>query len=325
MIGGEATYRFSTEELPARDRIAVVRESFGRELFRLDIEPLAGDQFFVELTGQTFPGLQIFAASTSPIRCGRTRELATDGDDRLCILQMSGAAGMVSVRGQDVTIGPHEMLALSRADVSDIVFPSQCNFVSMHVPRAALGPLLRNCDDVLMSPIPAQSEARRLLAHFISVTPDPSKMSSDLRRLSVNYIYDLLALALGATEDAAEVAEGRGLRAARLRAIKDDILANLHKPNLTIAAVARRHRVTPRYVQMLFESEGTYSQFVLHERLARARSVLANPAYVTLPIGTIAYDAGFSDLSHFNHGFRRVYGMSPSDVRAAARRRLCAR
>jgi AraC-like DNA-binding protein len=46
--------------------------------------------------------------------------------------------------------------------------------------------------------------------------------------------------------------------------------------------------------------------------------MLTSPRCAELPIGTIAYEAGFGDLSNFNHAFRRAYGMSPSDVRTAA-------
>ena len=114
---------------------------------------------------------------------------------------------------------------------------------------------------------------------------------------------------------------GRGLQAARLRAIKDDVLANLHCLDLTVGAVATRQRMTPRHVQRLFDEDGvTFSQFVREQRLARARRMLASPHCSDRPITTIAFDAGFADLSHFNHAFRRFYGMTPSDVRAAARR-----
>ena len=36
------------------------------------------------------------------------------------------------------------------------------------------------------------------------------------------------------------------------------------------------------------------------------------------PIGAIAFDAGFADLSHFNRSFRRRFGGTPSEVRAQA-------
>jgi AraC-like DNA-binding protein len=35
-------------------------------------------------------------------------------------------------------------------------------------------------------------------------------------------------------------------------------------------------------------------------------------------VSTIAYDAGFGDLSYFNRSFRRVYGLTPRDISEAA-------
>lgn len=111
-------------------------------------------------------------------------------------------------------------------------------------------------------------------------------------------------------------------RAARLRAIKTDVLQALGDHDLTVTAIAARHHVTPRYVQMLFESEGTtYSRFLLLQRLAVAHRMLCDPRFAARTVSAIALEAGFGDLSHFNRDFRRRYGESPSDVRAATPRR----
>jgi AraC-like DNA-binding protein len=50
----------------------------------------------------------------------------------------------------------------------------------------------------------------------------------------------------------------------------------------------------------------------------RAQCALADPRFVGHPISTIAFEAGFGDLSHFNRTFRRRFGMTPSEVRARA-------
>jgi AraC-like DNA-binding protein len=72
---------------------------------------------------------------------------------------------------------------------------------------------------------------------------------------------------------------------------------------------------------MLFEREGTtFSQYVMAQRLAGAHRMLGEAGCAGLTITAIAMEAGFSDLSHFNRAFRRVYGASPSEVRAAARK-----
>ena len=48
--------------------------------------------------------------------------------------------------------------------------------------------------------------------------------------------------------------------------------------------------------------------------------MLIDPRYADRGISAVAYEAGFGDLSYFNRTFRRRYGATPSDVRAAAAR-----
>ena len=86
-------------------------------------------------------------------------------------------------------------------------------------------------------------------------------------------------------------------------------------------AVASRQGISPRYIQKLFDLEGTtFTEFVLRERLSRARRMLADLRLAGRTIANIAYDAGFADLSNFNRSFRQQYGVTPSDVRATAQR-----
>jgi AraC-like DNA-binding protein len=318
MTGGAATFRFCTSELPERGRLAAWRESVGRELLRFEMEPLAGAPLSFDMTARRWTGLRIISVSTSPVRTERTRALLADGDDNLCVL-MPDSPGTFAGLGREVTVGPGEAIVMPRCDVASFVFPSTSRILAAHVPRAEFEPVLRRSDAVLMRPISAQCEALRLLRQLLSAMMNATQPSADLQRMSVNYVYDLLGLAVGAAADTNALAGGRGLPAVRLLAIKDDIFLRLHDPNLTLTAVARRHRISGRYVQMLFESEGTtFSQFVRNERLARVNRMLANPAYAASSISSIAFDVGFVDLSHFNRAFRRAYGMTPSDVRAAA-------
>jgi transcriptional regulator GlxA family with amidase domain len=139
--------------------------------------------------------------------------------------------------------------------------------------------------------------------------------------LLVTHIYDVLAILLGATRDGAALAARRGLPAARLHAIKRDVDNYLADPGaLAISSIASRHRITPRYIQMLFESEGTtFSDYVRNLRLARARQMLGDPRYAAHGVAAVAFACGFSEPSHFGRAFRRRYGATPSDVRASAR------
>jgi len=163
--------------------------------------------------------------------------------------------------------------------------------------------------------------ALQLLTSYVcALARVQSPASPEVSHLVVTHLHDLIALSVGAARDGAAMA-GRSVRAARLQAIKYDIAANLANGSLTVAAVAARHCVTPRYLHKLFEGERTtFTQFILRARLDRAYRMLRDPRFVARSITSIAYDAGFADLSYFNRTFRRRYNAAPSDIRSSAER-----
>ena len=179
--------------------------------------------------------------------------------------------------GREITINPGGAVVLSNAEQNSISIPSPQRLLVLNMRRQVLRPLLHNFDAILARPIPRQVEALRLLSSYIEWLSEATLSAPEVVRLAVAQIYDLAALTMGATRDAAEIAKGRGLRVARLRAIKTDIAERLTSPDLSEETVAMRQRVSPRYVQMLFEQEGiTFSQYVIGQRLVRAYRMLTD-------------------------------------------------
>jgi len=54
---------------------------------------------------------------------------------------------------------------------------------------------------------------------------------------------------------------------------------------------------------------------VMEQRLERAHRLLSDPKLSDRTLTSIAFAAGFNDLSYFNRTFRRRYHATPSDVR----------
>ncbi|MDW4800082.1 helix-turn-helix domain-containing protein [Escherichia coli] len=50
--------------------------------------------------------------------------------------------------------------------------------------------------------------------------------------------------------------------------------------------------------------------------------MLTDPRRSDRSISAVAFEAGFGDLSYFNRTFRRHFGATPSEIRAAARREV---
>jgi AraC-like DNA-binding protein len=225
----------------------------------------------------------------------------------------------VSGRRGDTTLCDGDAMLLSYSVSRTISRPDLVDHRVIRLPRASLAPLVREVDAFVLRPIPRGTGMLGLLRSYIDgVFDDPALQRPDTRQLIVAQLADLVAVTLGATRDAVALAEGGGIRAARLRAIKADIEAHLADAGLSPGAVAKRQRISDSYIRKLFDSEGTsFTQYVLARRLGRARRMLTDPRWAERSIASIAFDAGFGDLSHFNKMFRRLYGATPSDVRRA--------
>jgi AraC-like DNA-binding protein len=130
--------------------------------------------------------------------------------------------------------------------------------------------------------------------------------------------YDLTAQTPGTADNDEEAA--RGSRVARLSAAKAYIAANSSRQGVSVGVVATYLGVTPRSLQRLFEADGTtFSAFLLDRRLTCAYRMLRDPEFSKTPVSSIAYDAGFGDLSYFNRRFRRLFGTTPKALRQADR------
>ena len=221
---------------------------------------------------------------------------------------------------RDVHVREGEAILTAGAEISRTeIFKSR--YITFRLPRKPISALVTDLDDCVARPIRRGTEALRLLVNYASALENTQELAEPaLHRIAVTHIYDLAALALGATRDATEVAKVRGARAARLRAVKVDIVGNLGHVDISVAAVAARHHLPVRSLQRLFEADGvTFTDFVLDTRLARAHRMLIDPRLNSLKISAIASEAGFGDMSYFNQSFRRRYGAKPSDMRAQAR------
>lgn len=314
------SFHFSSDDLRPADRVPFYRDVIGQTVARFDKEPL-GERFSCKARFCRLPNLSISHVASTAVRASRTRAMTEGNSEFILGTHLEGAA-RISHRNREVSIARNSVL-VSTEDPLNIEH-TEGRFVCIGMPRAVLAPMLSNPDAVLMSVIPATIEAFRLLTCYIELLiQDPTLMeTAELRRLAVNHVHDLVALAVGATRDAAEIAAGRGLRAARLRAIKADIGQHL-TGDVTVAALSARHRLSSRYIRKLFEGESTsLSQFVLGQRLTRVHRLLTDPCNAGRTIADIALSAGFGDLSTFNREFRRHFGATPSDVRFGVQGKL---
>jgi AraC-like DNA-binding protein len=310
--GGGASLHFSTRELPHSKRLPALRELFDQSI-RMELDAEAGHA--VDMQMHIAPGLrraQMLSALTA--RVTRPAKRIADGEDTVCLmLKTGGHMALTQGRREGVPqVGDAVLLVYREPALLQFV---DTTYLSVRVPFSALA-TLANVESAAARCIARDTEALSLLRTYVANLPERFD-DPQLCRLAATHVYDLMALAIGATDEGRQIANQRGVRAARLEAIKADLIedATLHLDQL-----AARQGISPRYVQMLFEQQGTtFSVFVLKRRLDAACRMLTSPRYATWSIASIALEAGFSDLSHFNRRFKRRYLMTPTDLRTQGR------
>jgi AraC-like DNA-binding protein len=317
LTGNAGILHVSTAAMLSRDRLPRWREEFGRAFLHIDFEPRNAASFEATATMRAWPGMGAMVARISPAVMLRSKAMITADDDRFGFaFNANSGRSLLQQRDRDLELRSGDAVAISHLDPATLHHPGG-RHVGLVFPIRTLAPLVGDVEAKAARLVGRENPVLRLLKQYLRLImrEEPALQSAELKHLAVSHIRDLVALAIGATEEGSYAARS-GVRAARLHSLKADILACLDDPALSVSAVAQRQQMSTRHVHRLFEEAGlTFSQFLLSERLARAHRMLTSPASDPQSVTAIAYACGFGDLSHFNRSFRRRYGATPSEVR----------
>src|SRR5665811_2021085 len=307
----------AADALHVRAQDGAVQSLHERGVTWVSFKPIPDLACGIDFTLRKLPDLGLLSGAVQGLRHEHARR-DSGADDFSFHMNLSGLSFVSGARGE-MTLGDGDAMLLNYSVSRTISRPGLVDHRVVRLPRAALSPLVRNIDDAVLCRIPRGTGMLSLLRNYVdAVFDDPALALPEMRQLIIAQLCDLIAVTLGATRDATAVAGGRGIRAARLRAIKSDIEAHLTYSDLSPGVVARRQEVSDSYIRKLFEGERTsFSQFVLGRRLVRAQCMLTDRRWADRGIAWIAFETGFGDLSYFNRTFKRFYGNTPSEVRGA--------
>ncbi|HEY4140829.1 MAG TPA: AraC family transcriptional regulator [Pseudolabrys sp.] len=311
-------FRISTDVFGGSERLDEFCETFGRAILKVEIEPTNGMPLDIQMDVRVLPGLALATGSLSTMEVRHTPQLISD-DDIVLVAIEKGAAHLKQA-GREAFVQAGQAVLTTTGESGTFSKMAPTTLTNLRLSRAALVNDVLDLDSAIAGIIPMSHPALRLMIGYASLLNDQQGLETpELRRSFVAHMHDLAALALGAKRDAAETAKLRGVRAARLHAIKADILNNITRADLSIDAVALRQGLSRSYIGQLLAADGTtFTDLVLDRRLVYAHRALTNWRYANRKISVIAFEAGFGDLSYFNRAFRRRYGVTPSDVRATA-------
>jgi AraC-like DNA-binding protein len=261
-------------------------------------------------------GIGFAVGSRSDANYRMTPALAARARDNVIFGAVIQGTGLISQFAREATIDAGSAVLLSGNDPSAFALRNHGRGLTVSLPRDSFMPMIANPDGAFAKAIPAGTAALRHLIEYLAIVQaDTEPALGGLQRVIAQHITDLAVLAVGATQEIAEIATRRGLRAARVLAIRQELDRRFADPEFSLPVLA----ITPRYVQSLLAENGTsFIDEVLQRRLKRAREMLSSPLYSGMTIIDLAYQCGFASVSNFHRMFRRRYGATPSDVRAQA-------
>jgi len=295
------------------------REELYRCTLRVDVQPGAGDSIDCELQASLLGGVLLGTFSGTSAEFSRTRDTLKDGYDGMCLVIATSGRVLISHEEHSIELSESQMCLGDMSVLCGTRMSNHSKIKTIRIPRTLLLTICPKAEDQLALALRGQPPVREAVARYHALAANLGPHTDVVgQHLMAQHMVDLIALLLGTDADRTELASYRGHSAARLDLMRADVIANLSRGDLTIYSVAQKAGVSPRNAQRIFEqTKTTFTEFLLEQRLLLMRKLLLDPLNRWRKISDLAHSAGFPDVSYFNRVFRRRFGVTPSDMRAA--------
>src|SRR5215217_4635490 len=293
-------------------------QRLARLVLNVDFKPLSDAPFHAAIE----PILEgITRTAHSPGVTFRDEALVRDGNDAYSLLISQSRNLEVTHRRCDLRLGRSDATLMHLCETGSVGSCHDVRFLSIMVPDAELAARCTDLSDAVTQRFPQRSEALQLLRGYIhTLEKGKLRISAQGRETVRRHVIDLVALAITSHPAVGENSLG-AVTAARLKVALDYIARNFEKPGLTVAAVAHSQGISSRYLQRVLETSGvSFTAYVNELRLQNALILLTEGGDGARRISNVAFQVGFSDVSHFNRLFRSRFGDTPTGVRAQGRK-----
>jgi AraC family transcriptional activator of tynA and feaB len=273
------------------------------------------------VSGENYAGMEAARVATDVQRITRTSKAIRQdsGENYFLILQEEGRALM---RQNDTScmLRPGDFVLIDSAVPSEFVFfGDYTRQLSLHLPRAEMH--ARFGYDLIQGGIALPRHDATTMGISAVVAKVLSRGSTGT--IADGYLREALFGLLGAMlhERSAQGSyKGIDSDISGARALASGqayIDAHFCRPDLSIQEMADDLCLSLRQLQRGFAAIGTTpTRYLLQKRLEHSRRAMADRKAGRRSdlISSIAYEAGFSDLSYFHRCYRRAFGESPNGL-----------
>jgi AraC-like DNA-binding protein len=309
-----------TDQLPAAERFEFWREASFQILGRLDYRTDNRTRFRAELRSRDLGAIRIHRLVTTGFTARRTGRLIrpSDRDMLAVILHLHRTIG-VAQGDRQTRFGPGDFAVVETNRPFEVrsVHDEDCYDALMLVFPRALLPLppshLKELTAVRLGPDPGVGALTSGVLTQLAANIDHLQPAEGARLATT--ALEVLATRLAHELDGVAVPPSVHQRALLTR-IHAFIQQHLGDPELSPGVIAAANHVSLRYLQKLFQAEGTtVAGWIRACRLDRCRRDLLDPAFQARPVRAVAARWGLVDPRHFTCVFRATYGLPPGEYR----------
>lgn len=308
--------RLSTDDVRPEERVDYWREMVLRLFADVEIASRVNEGFHGRMQSRFGDGVRFTVVDAASQAVQRRHRQAREQyeDCYFAVLMLSGTQWMEQ-DGRQALLGAGDFALYDGSRPHQLTFSRRWGEIILNIPRDTLHALLPGTERFTATRIACESALGSVLQGFLG------SMAREIHRLDPAQLGTLTEHAVGLI--ATTLADGRGAdgvlprhRGATLARVKAFVEQHLEDPQLDATRIATELRLSPRYLNKLFEAEHTsLMRYVWRRRLERCRADLLDAAHASARVGDIALRWGFNDLSHFSRAFRDRFGQAPRDLR----------
>lgn len=274
-------------------------------------------RFRASLLAADLGPLRLAAASVGPLAARRGASQTRSAAGSVFLLLGDRGSGTITHRDGTDLIAPDRLVVVPGSEGFRVTYPRASRVVFVALPGPVVADRFPALDGRIRSwrlgPT-AAGASRRLVdvTRAAAATEDVADVG-DLTAILDATIHLLLRRTVGDTAGDPRVV----LRLDALRLVD----RSLTDPCLTPAWVAAQLGVSLRQLHRAFEGSGdTLAARIRDRRLEGCARALVDPANASRSVAEVAWIHGFSSASQLSVWFRRRYGTTPGEWRAAQRR-----
>lgn len=307
-------HHFETNDLPKARRLDAWRAWYDT-IFDVAPKSPSNDDFIAANWTWTVPGLTLSRVVSPPNSVSRTKAMIRHNSvDHWVITLSKKSVSDVTTHNASFEVAPMTPFILSFGEEIGIRRGQDDSRLQLLLPRDSFQTIAPVVDAARGMALDC-SGGRMLADYMLLLERNLPTLDADAASRLSKAVEAMLLACLAPTSER-QLAASPLIRLTLMERVRQSVRRNLRSPSLGLAKLCREAATSRSQLYRLLEGEGGVARYIQRQRLSESFSILCD-ARSNLPIGEVADMLCFSDSSSFSRAFRREFGISPTDVRAA--------